>query len=132
MKLVRPTDGAQLMRLSRWLTLVFGAIQIGIGIWASTLNESVINNALSIAGFSAGLLLGMFALGIFWPRISQNAAIIGVGAGAVVLVLISFILKDNSGKPLVAWPWMAAFGAITTFLVGSVAGGFGRWSPKAT
>lgn len=116
---------ANLLRLSRSLTLVFGVIQIGIGIWASTFSESVINNALAIAGFSAGLLLGIFALGITWHRIGQNAVIVGAAVGAVVLSLVSFILKDDAGNALVAWPWMAAIGSVTTFVAGSLAGAFG-------
>ena len=111
-----------LLPISRWLTLCFGVIQIGIGIWASTFSESVINNALAIAGFSAGLLLGMFTLGICWQSIGQNAVITGAVVGAVVLALVSFILKDDAGKPLVAWPWMAAIGSLTTFAVGTLTG----------
>ena len=112
----------ELLPLSRSLTLVFGIIQIGIGVWASTFSESVINNALTIAGFAAGLLLGMFALGILWPSIGQNAVLFGTVVGGVVLALVSFILKDDTGRPLVAWPWMAAIGSLTTFTAGSLAG----------
>jgi len=117
-----------LLRFSRFSTIVFGTLQIGIGIWASTFSESVINNALAIAGFSAGLLLGIFLLGISWQSIGQNAVLVGTAVGTVVLVLVSFILRDDAGRPWVAWPWMAAIGSATTFVAGSLAGWCGCFS----
>jgi SSS family transporter len=117
-----------LLRFSRFLTIVFGVLQIGIGIWASTFSESVINNALAIAGFSAGLLLGIFLLGISWRSIGQNAVLLGTAVGTVVLVLVSFILRDDAGRPWVAWPWMAAIGSVTTFVAGTLAGWCGCFS----
>ncbi len=47
---------AALVKLTRWITVQFGIIQIAIGIWASTFDESVVSNALTIAGFASGVL----------------------------------------------------------------------------
>ena len=59
-----PTPKAQLT-ISRWMTGGFGVVQIGIGVWAIRLEATVVGNALTIAGFSAGILLGIFSLGVF-------------------------------------------------------------------
>jgi Na+/proline symporter len=114
------TEDSQLLKLSKLMTLGFGGLQMIIGVWASTLEESVINNALTIAGFSAGLLLGIFALGLAWRPISPAAVIAGAVLGAIVLGTVSFLLKSDGGRPLIAWPWMALVGSGTTFVAGSV------------
>ena len=63
---------------SRLLTVAFGGLQIGIGILAADVTQAVISDALAIAGFSAGLLLGLFALGSFSVRTKERSALIGL------------------------------------------------------
>ena len=75
---------------SRLLTVVFGFAQIAIGILAANFNDSVVNYALAIAGFSAGLLLGLFALGALAKKANQRSAIIGLFCGLGVLLLCKF------------------------------------------
>ncbi len=53
----------QQLSMSRALTIVFGVVQVVIGIAAIQISKSVVDDALSIAGFSAGLLIGVFILG---------------------------------------------------------------------
>ena len=125
----------KLLSLTRWLAMGFGALQIGIGIWATTFDRSVVSNALSIAGYSAGLLLGLFALGVLTKRVDQRAALIGAGIGLIVLLCVQFLLPSlvqyQVGGPSddapatvalrVAWPWYALVGSSTTFLFGYLA-----------
>jgi len=62
------------LNLTRGLTIVFGIVQIAIGIWAIklyTIDATVVDNALTIAGFAFGLLLGVFALGVLTRRRAQ-------------------------------------------------------------
>jgi len=110
-----PVPESQL-RLSRWLTVVFGVVQISIGIWAITLEETVIHNALTIAGFSAGILLGVFSLGVLSRRAGQTAALTGAIAGLAILLFVQFKAPDLGWK--VAWPWLAVIGSVTTCVVG--------------
>ena len=114
----RPLFGHQctdeeLLNTSRLLTILFGIIQIGVGIGAAYLSTSVVGNALAIAGFTAGILLGVFGLGAT-KRANQTGACLGMLAGIVTLTIIKF------ASP-VAWPWFAIIGACTTFVVGTVA-----------
>jgi SSS family solute:Na+ symporter len=99
------------LAISRRLTIVFGVIQIGIGIAAEHFSDSVVNNVLAIAGFTAGILLGIFCLGIFSQRVGQTAALIGMLAGLTAVSSVHFGTK-------VAWPWYAVVGALTTFGIG--------------
>jgi Na+/proline symporter len=66
---------------------------------------------LAIAGFTAGILLGIFALGILTKRTNQRGALVGMVAGIAVLSFIKFGTST-------AWTWYAIIGAVTTFSVG--------------
>lgn len=112
-----PTPERQL-KFSRWSTVIFGIGQIGIGIWAITLDDTVVDNALTIAGFSAGLLLGIFCLGVLSRRAGQAAALTGATAGLAVLLIVQFILPNTGLK--IAWPWLALIGSTTTIVVGEL------------
>ncbi len=119
-----PPTPAQLFRLSRVLTVVFGILQIAIGIWARKLSQddpslTVVKSALTIAGFSSGLLLGVFALGVFTRRAGQGAALVGGIFGAGVLLFVQFIAPSWGYK--VAFPWLAVIGVSSTFIAGWVA-----------
>ena len=119
-----PPDPRRLVWLSRGLSVGFGAIQIGIGIWATTFDQTVIRNALTIAGYSAGILLGLFLLGILTVRVGQVAALAGAVVGAGALLSIQFGLPCWGIQ--VAWPWYALIGAGTTFGAGWFASWFTR------
>jgi Na+/proline symporter len=114
----QPLSESRQVLLSRLLTLGFGVLQAVIAIQAARLNKSVVDNALTIAGFSAGILLGIFSLGILSRRAGQGAALIGAAAGLVVLLVVQF--RPIEGQPVIAWPWLALIGSATTFAVGQL------------
>ena len=109
----RPTD-QHLLWVSRAFTVLFGILQIGIGIIAQYWATAVVNDVLAIASFSVGLLLGIFALGVFTHRVGQRAALVGLLAGLLVLTWTKF------GTP-VAYTWYAVIGATVTFGTGLLA-----------
>jgi len=108
-----------LLLLSRWLTVGFGLIQVGVGLAASRLDETVIRAALAIAGLAAGLLLGVFTLGLATRRVGATAALVGATCGLVVLLTVQFLLPQRG--VVVAFPWYAMIGASTTFTCGLAA-----------
>ncbi|MEZ6058969.1 MAG: hypothetical protein R3C19_01255 [Planctomycetaceae bacterium] len=110
-----PAPRTQLV-LSRCLTVVFGIIQIGIGIRAIDLEMTVVRGALTIAGYSAGILLGIFLLGVVSRRANQAAAISGAIAGLAMLLFVQFIAPAHDWN--IAWLWLATIGSATTFIVG--------------
>lgn len=120
-----PATPEHLFWLSRCLTVAFGILQIGIGIWAKTFDQSVVRNALTIAGFSSGLLLGIFALGVLTQTTGQRAAFLGGVVGIAVLVFVQFILPSEYMPPAyrlkIAFPWLALIGCVSTFVSGWLA-----------
>ncbi len=118
-------EPAQLLSLTRRLSLVFGIVQVAIGIWAVSFDASVVSNALTIAGYSAGLLLGLFLLGVLTRSVSGLHALGGAACGLAVLLFVHFLLPRLTQTPSlesgvrVAWPWFALIGSSVTFTAGS-------------
>ena len=112
---VPPSESRQVWT-TRLLTIFFGGLQIAIGVWASTFNKSVIDNALTIAGFSSGILLGLFALGTFTKRANQMGALCGATIGLCVMLFIQFGLPLWNMK--IAGTLLAVFGSVTTYFSG--------------
>jgi SSS family transporter len=107
-------DEARLLRLSKTLTAVWGGLQMAVAMGATRLEDSVVNNALKIASFTTGLVLGLFLLGILTRRVGQTAAFVGLLTGLAAVSAVAF-----SG--LVAWPWYALVGSFTVFIAGNIA-----------
>jgi SSS family solute:Na+ symporter len=137
---LRPNRGEKhYVFLSRILTAVWGVAQIAVAVLAfrtSGDNTSVVEQVLKVAGMTTGLLLGLFLLGQARRPVSSRAAVGGLIAGFVVVVLVwlpeglgMLATKTEGGKqlavlgwdvparflePILAWPWFALVGAATT------------------
>lgn len=98
---------------SRGFSVGFGILQILVGLAASRLSDSVVNNALAIAGFTAGILLGMFGLGVLTRHVGQKGVLGGMAIGMAVLTGVKFGTS-------IAWPWYALIGFTATSLGGLV------------
>ncbi len=105
------TDEAHLLRVSRAMTAVWGLVLMAVALGATRLQDNVVNNALAIASFVTGILLGLFLLGILTRRVGQSAALVGMLAGVAAVSFAKF------GTSL-AWPWYALVGSSTVFAVG--------------
>ena len=103
-----------LVAISRRWTVVFGLIQIGVGIAAERFASHVVNDVLAIAGFTTGILLGVFLLGVLTRRVGQTAALTGMFVGITTMTYVKFQTE-------LAWPWYAAVGATATFAAGLAA-----------
>jgi len=95
----------------RMLSTVFGAAQIGVGIAAQRLSKSVVDNVLAIAGFTTGIILGIFFLGILSKRATERGALVGLAVGLAVMSAIAFGTK-------IAFPWFTILGSSVTFMTG--------------
>jgi Na+/proline symporter len=113
-----PLTPSAALALSRWFTVAFGLVQIVVGIAAGAVDATVVSRALTIAGYSAGLMLGVFLLGVATRKVGQGAALAGAASGLAVLLVIQFMLPGHGLT--VAWPWYALIGAATTAIVGLV------------
>lgn len=125
---VPETSDTTVVLYSRLLTVVFGIIQIFVGIWAADFDRSVISNALAIAGFSAGLLLGLFAIGMLLPRANQVSALCGLMGGLTILLGVKFWLGQphHAWSLQIAWPWFPVIGSLSTFAIGWIISLFSR------
>lgn len=125
--LYRPISGdtneRRLVRLSKFMTIVFGVVQASVAWWATGLQESVVANALAIASFTTGILLGLFLLGILTKSVGQGAALTGLVVGVSAVSFAKFGAPYVFGAEL-AWPWFALVGSATTFAVGLIASPF--------
>ena len=115
-------DDEQYVRVSRWATVGFGVVQMGVACAGLWMRESVVNNVLAVAGFTAGPMLGIFLLGTLTPRVSQSGGLLGMLAGIGVLFYVYF-------RTDVAWPWYAMIGSLTTFIAGCLLTALDRRPP---
>jgi Na+/proline symporter len=107
-------DERHLLRVSRLITVLWGALLCTVAFGARRLEDNVVNNALAIASFVSGILLGVFLLGVLTRRVKQSSALVGVLAG------ISAVTYAKFGTSL-AWSWFALVGSSTVFAVGLAA-----------
>ena len=108
----RTLEGPALLRLSRWLTAVWGVVLIGIAILARGWG-SVFTTGLTIASIVYGPMLGAFLLGRLSPRATQAGAISGIACS------LAFMIGVRLLTPL-AWTWYVALGTVVCMLVGYV------------
>ncbi|MFN7333463.1 MAG: sodium:solute symporter family transporter, partial [bacterium] len=112
-----PTQKNQVW-VTRAASVMFGGVQVVIGIWARNFDKSVVDNALTIAGFSYGVLLGLCALAVFAKHVKGPAAIVAAFIGIVVLLAVQYGLPEVGYN--VAFPWLPLIGSIATLCAGII------------
>jgi solute:Na+ symporter, SSS family len=97
-------------KVSHWLTLLWGVVQIGVALLIRHSKQSALGAALSVAALINGPVLGVFLVGTFLRRVSEPPALIGMVASICVMVFVFF-------KTDIAWTWYGVIGSGVTFLV---------------
>jgi SSS family transporter len=102
--------------VSRWMTLFWGAARIAVALFALHWlhDRSVIDQVFTVAGFTTGMILGLFLLGSLRRPVPSWAALVGMTAGFVVVFLIWL---PPLWEHRLAWPWYAPVGTVTTVIV---------------
>jgi SSS family transporter len=138
-------DERHYLVISRLMTTVWGLTRIIVALLAVGLmrDSNVITQVLRVAGFTTGMILGLFVLGSLRHRVSSTAALIGLVSGFLIVSLIwlpsaasnqlvtwlgrmwgeRFIpwpLAVWAAYPL-AWPWYAVIGTASTVIVALLA-----------
>ena len=98
------------LRVSHWLTLLWGAVQVAIAVLFMRAQRAALDQALSVASLINGPVLGVFLVGTFLRRVSEPPALIGMLASCAVMTYIRFGTK-------LAWTWYVLVGSLVTFLV---------------
>jgi sodium-coupled monocarboxylate transporter 8/12 len=101
------------LRLARRLTIVYGAIVIGLAFLVPYFG-SLLEASNSVIGLIGGPLLGLFLLGIMSHRATARGALVGWIAGIAVLVPVCFATRTS-------FLWFALIGCVTTMIVGYLA-----------
>jgi Na+/proline symporter len=102
------------LAVSRGFTTLWGLAQIGVALAVVALDSprSIIDQVLSVAGFTTGVVLGLFLLGSLPRPVAPASALAGMGAGFVAV--LSLWVPTLFGTTVLAWPWFAPVGALST------------------
>ena len=113
-------DEKHYFNVSRAMTLFWGLTRIAVALVAlrSLSDRSVIGPVLTVAGFTTGMILGLFLLGSLRRPVSSESALAGLVIGFVVVFLVW--LPPLWGENRLAWPWYAPIGTLTTVAVALV------------
>ena len=104
------------LNASRLLTVIFGVLQIVVGLAAIRLSRRIVDEVLGIASFTNGLILGVFLLGTFTVLVQRRGAFVGMMIGAAVMLAVRLLTTVN-------WQWYVLIGSVATFAAGIGASG---------
>lgn len=117
---------ADYLFLAKIMTAFFGLAQMVVALVGLSLPSEggVVRQVLTVAGFTTGMILGLFVLGRMRNPVHSGAALVGLvaGFGAVLAVWLPSVW----GTTLLAWPWYAPIGAGVTVLVALAVNAIGR------
>ncbi len=102
---------AHYLRFARWATLGCGILQIGVALVARLFSRRVVDEVLAIAAFTNGIILGVFFLGVWAPRVRETAALVGMGSGFLTMLSVKLFTA-------IAWPWFILIGSAVTWITG--------------
>lgn len=102
------------LKVSGWLTIAVGIVQIAIAIGLMKAKSSALSQALAVASLINGPILGVFLVGTFLKNARQIHALIGMISSIALMAYVVFGTK-------LAWTWYAILGSLTTFFVALLA-----------
>ncbi|MBV8052285.1 MAG: sodium:solute symporter [Acidobacteriaceae bacterium] len=105
------TDEKRQVRLSRFATLVWAMVLLGIAVISLHKVGRVVEVGLQIASVAYGGLLGVFLLGVLTRNANQRGAMLGMLCGFSIELYIWLGTR-------IPWTWYVLIGTIVTFSVG--------------
>ncbi len=106
----RGRDDKHYLKVSHWLTLAWGLVQIGVALLFMRSARSALDNALSVASLINGPVLGVFLVGTFLRRAGERPALVGMITSILLMTYVWW-------KTPIAWTWYVLLGSTITFLV---------------
>ncbi|HVT30068.1 MAG TPA: sodium:solute symporter [Lacipirellulaceae bacterium] len=106
-------DDRQSLRMARMLTVVSALIHaaVAITVYEIGVKMTIVDTVLAIAGFSIGLLLGLYALGLISRRVSERTALVAFCIGVAVTCIVAF------ATPISGW-WYTLVGSSVVVVAG--------------
>jgi SSS family solute:Na+ symporter len=108
--LARTRSDASLLKLSRWLTAVWGIVLIAIAILARGWG-SVFTAGLTIASIVYGPMLGAFLMGVLTRSATETGVMAGIGVSLAAMIAV------KAFTPL-AWTWYVVVGTAICMSMG--------------
>jgi solute:Na+ symporter, SSS family len=99
------------LNASRLFTVVFGLLQIAVGLAAIRISRRIVDEVLGIASFTNGVILGVFLLGTFTVVVGRRGAFVGMAVGALVMLAVRVLTSIN-------WQWYVLIGSLATLVAG--------------
>lgn len=110
-----------LMKIAGILTVIVGVIQIVIAVALKDVGSSALGMALAVASLINGPILGVFLVGAFLKRAKEVHALTGMVASIVLMLYVLLASNKIVPGPIIAFPWYALIGSLTTVLVAFIA-----------
>ena len=104
------------LKWARTTTVVVGVVATAGALVASRADTTLVETMATWLVYFAGPLLGLFLLGICTRRVRENAALIGIAVGAIVVVALFWNRADLPFHKL----WIGPISLAATFGVGVV------------
>jgi Na+/pantothenate symporter len=114
----------ELLKISRRVTVLWGAILIIAALAFIGLQGTVVEVALGIASYTYGGLLGVFLLGLISKNAAQRDAITGFITALIVMTVIVSTIQ-------IAWPLYTLVGSLTTIITGTLISRIGKKSTSS-
>jgi len=129
-----PLSGRQepthLLRVGRWLTLLWTAVLVAGAMTLRNQNTPVVQLALSIASITYGGLLGTYLLGGWWSNARQRDVVVAIIVSVLAMTPVVLGVPWRV-LPGLAWPWYVPLGTAVTVLVGILSSTVGRSGGQA-
>jgi len=123
-------DPTHLLRVGRWLTLLWTAVLVAGAMAFRNQNTPVVQLALSVASITYGALLGTYLLGGWWSRARQRDVVVAIIVSVLAMTPVVLGVPWRV-FPGLAWPWYVPLGTAVTVLVGMVSSLAGQNAPAA-
>ena len=118
-------EPTHLLRVGRWLTLLWTAVLVAGAMTLRNQNTPVVQLALSIASITYGGLLGTYLLGGWWSRARQRDVVVAIIVSVLAMTPVVLGVPWRV-LPGLAWPWYVPLGTAVTVLVGILSSLVGR------
>lgn len=117
--LYKDVSDRQSLRFARWFTVLLGLLGCGIACYLVYLrNASIWDQYLKIIGLFGGCLAGMFAAGIFFPRINSRGILVGFVLSCTGL----YFLQRSEAVNFFLYPLFAVAGCLLFGYIFSLGG----------
>jgi solute:Na+ symporter, SSS family len=121
------TSQKKRLAFAKVVVVTAGILGIGIGIYSSRAEASLIDLILTFMGYFAGGLLGLFLLGMLTRRANGHGAFAGAVTGTLIVLMVTENdfplprLYEWFGFGAIPFIWSTAVGLVVTLVVGYLA-----------